>query len=167
MNPTDLLRVEAWADFERELARRSGLTTVVYDADNARVTDTQTWANELCPLVKEDPDAASQICAVAQQNLLAAAVRTRRPIVEECDAGMVKIVMPIFVGDDLVGSVSGCGQFLPDSELEVEYLVQSTGMSEDGVRRLGESVRRISEEEARAHADYVFERVQEIVARSR
>lgn len=164
MKPTDLQPADAWAALERELAERSGLTSVVFDAENNRVTDTVTWANELCPRIKGNPDSASQICAVAQQSMLAAAAKTGKPMVEECDAGMLKVVVPILIEGELVGSVSGCGRLDPASELETDYIAQATGQPPEEVATLARSIQPVTEEQAEAHAAYIIERLQQIVA---
>jgi len=164
MKPTDLLPADAWAALEHELAERSGLNSVVYDAGNNRVTDTVTWANELCPGIKGNPDSASQICALAQQNMLAAAAKTGKPMIEECDAGMLKVVVSILLEGELVGSVSGCGRLDPGSELETDYIAQATGLTPEEVATMARSIQPITEEQAEEHAAHIIERIQRIIA---
>ena len=163
MKPTDLQSVEAWAQLERELPDSTGLTVVVFDAENARVTETMTSANELCPLVKGRPESVSQICAMAQQSLLAATRHTGEPVVDECDAGMVKLVVPMFSGDHLVGSISGWGRRLADGELEHGYVADSTGESSERVRTLARTVGDISREQAERVAAGIHQRVRSLL----
>lgn len=159
MRLTDVQPIERWQELERELADRSGLTSVVFDADNVRVTDTQTWANELCPLIKGKPESASQVCAIAQMSMLAMARHTGETVIEECDAGMVKIVAPIVVGDELVGSVSACGRLLEEGELEHAYVAEVTGQEQGEVERLSSSVRPVTQAEAETIAAWMTERI--------
>lgn len=165
MNPLDLLPQDEWARLERELTQQTGLTAVVFDPTNARVTTATTWANDLCPLIKGEPQSATQICAMAQQAIVAVARTTGTAVVDECDAGMVKIVAPIIVDGELVGSVSGCGRVLEGTQLEEEYAAESVGAPVEDVHSRVASVRTISVEEAQAHARLMQERVDAIVRR--
>ena len=165
MKPSDLLPLDEWAELERELAQRTGLTTVVFDSENVRVTGTTTWANELCPLIKGEPQSATQICAMAQQAILAVARTTGNAVVEECDAGMVKIVAAIIIDGELVGSISGCGRLLEGAQLEEEYAAETVGAPLADVHGRTASVRTISNEQAQAHARLMQQTVDEIVRR--
>jgi ligand-binding sensor protein len=162
VKPTDLQPVEVWETLELELHERSAMTAVVFDANNERVTATETWANRLCPLIKGNPDSASQVCAIAQQSMLAAALHTGAPIVDECDAGMVKIVVPIVVGNEVAGSVSVCGRVEGGGELERDYVAEATDADPGEIDRLASTVRTLSREEADDLARWMQGRVAEL-----
>jgi len=36
-------------------------------------------------------------------NIAAQAMRSRETVIEECDAGMIKLVVPIFLEDEFIG----------------------------------------------------------------
>ena len=162
MHLTQLLPIEGWAELEREWSARSGLTPAVYDLENKRLTAFANWANELCPALRQSPQALTGICAVAQQGLAAMARSTRRPVVEECDAGLVKIVAPVFVGDELIGTVSGCGRRYPESDMDFEYLAQSSGLTAEALREKAPSVAAITPEEAAELAAFLSSRIGEL-----
>ena len=109
MELTDIASVDEWMALENEIHRRWGLNAAVFDAQGVRVTGYANWANELCPLIKKHPKGGQFICAVAHQNLAAQARKSRQPVIEACDAGMLKLVVPIFVEEAFLGVAGGCG----------------------------------------------------------
>jgi ligand-binding sensor protein len=159
MKPTDVMPVQKWKELEKEFAARSGLTAVAFDAGNGRLTDATIWANELCPVIKGNPDSANQICSVAQQNMAAICKKTGRPVLEECDAGMFKLLVPIIVDGEFAGTMGGCGRLLVDGELEVDYIAEATGKPPEEIERLGSSVVTLSQEDAEALVQFLTERI--------
>lgn len=157
MKPTDLAPVQKWKELEKEFATRSGLTAAAFDAENGRVTDATVWANELCPVIKGNPASANQICSIAQQNMAAICRKTGRPLLEECDAGMFKLMVPIIAGGEFVGTMGGCGRLLADGELEVDYIAEATGKPPREIERLGSSVATLTQDEAEALAHFLAE----------
>jgi len=165
MNLTDLLPVDKWVELEREINRRSGLNATVFDINHIRITDFKKWANNLCPVIKANEKGQTFICATAQRHIAAMAQKSRKPVVEECDAGMVKIVVPVFVKGEFLGSVSGCG-LLPTDRGKVEsFLVNKTmGIDEEEIERLSQTIGHISMEEAKALGLFISEEISKIVA---
>ena len=92
------------------------------------------------------------------------AKKNRKPVVEECDAGMIKIVAPIFLNGEFLGSVSGCG-LLQQSEGEVEsFLVnKTTGIDGEEINRLSKDVGQISMEVAEAIGHFIAEEIDKII----
>ena len=108
MDLTDLFPLDKWVELEKEINRRSGLNATVFDSNGTRITDFKKWSNSLCPLIKANEKGQTFICSSAHQNIAAVAKKTRKPVVKECDAGMAKIVVPVFVHDEFLGCVGGC-----------------------------------------------------------
>jgi ligand-binding sensor protein len=94
MSFTDILPLETWVEFENEIHKRSGLDANVYDINGIRITDNKNWANRLCPVIKGTDNGISFICAVANMNLAFQVKLSVKPIIEECDAGLIKIAVP-------------------------------------------------------------------------
>ena len=95
MKLTDIASLNRWLGLEQKINERSGLNASVFNVDGVRITDFKRWANKLCPLIKADEKGQNYICAVAHQNIAAQARRTRKPVIAECDAGLMKLVAPI------------------------------------------------------------------------
>jgi len=164
MELTDLLPVDKWMELEAKINRRSGLNATVFDINHMRITDFKKWANNLCPVIKANEKGQTFICATAQRNIVAMAQKTRKPVVEECDAGMIKIVAPVFVNGEFLGSVSGCGLLQTDEGKVESFLVnKTTGINEQEIKGLSKTVGHISIEDAEAFSLFIDEEVNKVV----
>ncbi len=106
MKLNDILPIEKWTALEKDLHNRYGLDVNVFDTSGVRISDFKEWVNRLCPAIKATDKGQSFICAVAHMNIAAQAMQTRRPAIEECDAGLVKIVVPIFMDDAYMSEIA-------------------------------------------------------------
>ena len=163
MELVDIMPVEKWMEFEKEINRRSGFNSCVYNAQGMRITDYCKWANRLCPAVRETEKGLQSICSVAHQNIAAQAVKNRTTIIDECDAGLMKFVVPIFVGDEFVGSAGGCGKLRGGGEVD-NYLVHRTAdLDEKAIEELTGDLETIDEDRLEDVVSYVEKKVKEVV----
>ena len=128
MKLTDILPIEKWIALEKDLHNRYGLDVNVFDTSGVRISDFKEWVNRLCPAIKATDKGQSFICAVAHMNIAAQAMQTRRPAIEECDAGLVKIVVPIFMDDTFLGAVGVCGLLLVGGEVDPFLIEKIVGI---------------------------------------
>ena len=161
MKLTDVLPVEDWAELEREIYEASGMRPRVYDVEGVGVTDPSVFGNELCARIQSIPKAQTFICAVAHNNMAVMARNTREPVVEECDAGMVKIVVPIFVGDEFVGAAGACGKLAEDGEVDAFMVNRSSDIPEEEVEALAADVPSAPWSEMEALAAFIQDRLSE------
>jgi len=164
MDLTDLLPVEKWKELEKEITRRSGLDANIFNIDGIRITDYKNWANRLCPAIKATDKGQSYICAVAHMNLSAQAKQTQKSLVEECDAGLVKVIVPIFKKDEFLGAAGACGFLLDDGEVDSFLVNMTTGIDEDDIERLSADIERMSTEKARTVVSYIEEEISKIIS---
>ena len=165
MELTDLLPLEKWKELEKEITRRSGLDANIFNINGIRITDYKNWANRLCPAIKATDKGQSYICAVAHMNLSAQAKQTQKSLVEECDAGLVKIIVPIFMKDEFFGAVSACGFLLDDGEVDPFLVNMTTGIDEEAIERLSADIETISTEKARTIVSYIEEEIRKIISK--
>ena len=165
MELTDLLPIEKWKELEREITRRSGLDANIFNIDGIRITDYKNWANRLCPAIKATDKGQSYICAVAHMNLSIQAKQTQKSLVEECDAGLVKIIVPIFIKDEFLGAVGACGFLLDDGEVDPFLVNMTTGIDEEDIERLASDIGTISTERAGTIVSYIEEEISKIISR--
>lgn len=151
MKLTDILSVEDWIEIENEFIERTGLCAGIMTADNKRVTDNVKWSNQLCPKIKGDPRGLAQICSVAQGSMATKARETGKTVIQECDAGMLKVVAPIFADGEFLGTAGGCGLLSEDGELEVFFIskVLETPQEEIKSAEIGSLDRKTAEEAAK------------------
>jgi ligand-binding sensor protein len=163
MEMTDILPVEGWAALEQEIFERFGVNAHVYNAKGSPFTGHFTWGNRLCPALRHNKAAASAICAVVNQALGAEVRATRQSAVEDCDAGLMVVCTPVYVGEEFVGMVGGCGGLRDGAEPESFLIEKAAGLSEDQVAELCSDMRQYTEDEAQAIARYIEGRVAAIV----
>jgi ligand-binding sensor protein len=158
MNLTDLAPMERWTALEQEINDRTGLDANVFNPEGYRISDVKNWANRLCPEIKATDKGQSFICAPAHMNIAAMAMNQRKAVIEECDAGMIKMVVPF------VGAVGACGLLLDDGEVDGFLVNKMTDIEEEKVLRLSEGISGIRTAEAEALARFISDRIEEILS---
>ena len=164
MKLTDLAPLEKWMALEKDIHKKSGLDVNVFDTKGYRISQFKNWANRLCPEIKATDKGQSFICAPAHMNIAALAMRSKQPVIEECDAGMLKLVVPIMLNDEYVGAVGACGFLLDDGEVDSFLVNKMTDINEDKVERLAEGIDSITTEKAEILAQYIADQIAAIVA---
>jgi ligand-binding sensor protein len=163
MKLTDIATRKQWIEFEQQINARSGLNASVFDVDGLRITDFKRWANRLCPVIKADEKGQSYICAAAHQNIAAQAKRTRRPIIAECDAGLMKFAVPIFLNGEFLGVAGGCGYIMGDGEVDLFMVNKTTGIANEKLINLSDDVPTMTPEQAESIARFVEDEVNQII----
>jgi ligand-binding sensor protein len=161
---TDLLPLEKWTQIENEIHEQSGLESNVFNTDGIRITDNKVWVNRLCPAIKATDKGQSFICAVAHMNLANQAKDERRPVIEECDAGLMKIVVPIFVDGEYIGAVGACGLLPAGGEVDSFLVNKMTDIDEANIQALCEDLAVIEKNSAEEVAQFIWEKIEAIVA---
>jgi len=164
MELTDISPLEVWVEFEKDVYERSGLDANVFNIKGIRITEYKQWVNRFCPKVKADDRGQSFICAVAHMNVAEMAKNDKKPVIEECDAGLLKLVVPIFVDDAYIGAFGACGMILDDGEVDSFMVNKTIGMDEAEIESLSNDIKHISSEVASDLATYIQGRIEAIVA---
>ncbi len=164
MKLTDILPLEKWMEFEQEISRRSGLGANVFGTDGVRITDFHHWPNRLCPAIKATDKGQAFICAVAHMNLATEAVKTGKPVIEECDAGLMKMVVPIIVHGEYLGAVGACGLLRDDNEPDAFLVNKITEIDEEKVEELAQGIANISSDKVKSLEEFIVGEIQRIVA---
>ena len=137
----------------------------IYDIDGVGITGKSQHANDLCPEIRATGKGQTYICAVAHQNMAVMAQNSRAPVIEECDAGMIKIVVPIFAGDEFVGAAGGCGLLMEDGEVDDFMINKTTDLPEEKITELAGSVATITPQEAENLAVYIAGEIDRVIKR--
>ncbi|BBO87349.1 PocR ligand-binding domain-containing protein [Desulfosarcina ovata] len=161
---TDLLPLEKWVELENEIHARSGLESNVFNTDGIRITDNKVWVNRLCPAIKATDKGQAFICAVAHMNLANQAREEGRPVIEECDAGLMKIVVPISVDGQFIGAIGACGLLPAGGEVDNFLINRITEIDEETVSELCEDLAVIETNSAEEVAQFIWEKIEAIVA---
>ena len=163
MKLVDIAPLQKWLELEQKIHERSGLNASVFDVAGVRITDFKRWANKLCPIIKADEKGQNYICAVAHQNIAAQAERTRQPVISECDAGLMKLAVPIFVNGEFLGVAGGCGYVLGDGEVDSFMVNKTIGIAEDKLKDLSADIPVMTMEQARAHTQFIRNAIDQII----
>ena len=87
----------------------------------------------------------------------------KKPAIVDCDAGLLKLVVPIFVKDEFVGAVGACGVLVDDADVDSFMIKRTVEMDEAEIENLSHDIKRITSEEAEHLAQYITERISRIV----
>ena len=160
---TEISSISNWTELENKIKNKTGLETTVFDTEGIRITDNKEWINELCPKIKSIDAGQTHICAVAHKNIAAIAAKSGKNIVEECDAGLIKAVAPIFKDGQCIGALGGCGKMLDDGEIEVEYISKTIKVDEAEIEELSKSIDTMSEATAEEAVSYMADELAKIL----
>ncbi len=163
MKLTDIAPLEKWLELEQKINERSGLNASVFDVAGVRITEFKRWANKLCPVIKADEKGQNYICAVAHQNIAAQAERTQQPVISECDAGLMKLVVPIFTNGEFIGVAGGCGYVLGNGEVDSFMVNKTIGIAQEKLKDLSADVPVMTMEQAESHTEFIRSEIKQIL----
>ena len=165
MKLTDIYPVEKWVELEQEIHDRFHLDSNVFNVDGIRISEFKAWVNKLCPAIKATNKGQSFICAVAHMNLAVMAKNSGKAVVEECDAGLVKIVIPIFMRETFLGAVGACGLLMDDGEVDAFLVNKITDIEEKKVENLSKDIGSISSNKIKELISFVEDKIDHILTK--
>ena len=115
-------------------------------------------------MIKSIDKGQSFICAVAHMNLSNQARQNRKPVIEECDAGLLKLVVPIFYEDEFLGVIGGCGLLPEEGEVDVFGINKITDMAEEKIENLALGIQTMTHETAGQACDYIESRLETLLS---
>ena len=163
MKLTDIAPLEKWLELEEKINERTGLNASVFNVDGVRITNFKKWANKLCPVIKANKKGQDYICAVAHQNIAAQAERTHQPVIAECDAGLMKMVVPIFVNNEFLGVAGGCGYILGDGEIDTFMINKTIDIPDEKLKHLLDDIPVMTADQAHSHTGFIQDEVDQIL----
>jgi ligand-binding sensor protein len=155
MTPFDLKPKEEWEQILARFAGQIEMTACLTDE-----TGTQPLCHgeryPLCTAVKDNPQATTFICSQTNTAMLAVVKKTLAPEIDLCEAGLIRVVVPVVREGRLVGQIFACGLAPTDEELDPFLVARQLGVPEDRVGELARSTPARSEEEIRPLVDSLF-----------
>jgi ligand-binding sensor protein len=97
-------------------------------------------------------------------NIAVQAMRTKKTVIEECDAGLVKMVVPVFIADNFVGAIGACGFLLDDGEIDTFLINKMTDIDEEKIERLSEEIPVITTAEAESLSKYITGQIETMIS---
>jgi ligand-binding sensor protein len=161
MELTNIIPIESWRQLAEDVHKRFGFNSCIYNKENAVIHTAVGWANEVCPLIKAGESRI--ICATSQQNFAKKLLKSRSPVIDECEAGFAKFLVPIFVDGEFLGSAGGCGCLIMDNHIDTFYISKAVGKNEDEIKSLMNTVPRISRDKVTEALAYLQEHIGKIL----
>jgi len=127
-----------WHHFETSLYDRFAVNAGTLTPNGERKTpEAVPWANELCALIKANPNGADRICNKLL-NILMHAARAKRDVTAgECAAGMNKWILPIIQDDQIDGFVNICGRpFCNANRIYTEYISKTLDVDAETIEKM-------------------------------
>ncbi len=158
MTPMDIKTEGEWKQIVEEFAGKVAMTTCLTDADGAHPSLCHPERYPVCAAIRADPDSATFICSKVNVAMLAVARKTLRPVIDMCDAGLFRLVVPLVRDGVLVGQVIACGVASDDEdeELDAFLLSKQLGIPEEEVLELARATPAAAEDDLMRHADQLF-----------
>jgi coenzyme F420 hydrogenase subunit beta len=163
MKLEDILSPERWQEVGLDFYHRSGLTPYAFDVEGEHLTEQKKWANQLCPVIQANPEQMDKVCVQTHKAMAERARTEQKIVVGTCPVGLVNISVPIFLGEEFVGVIGGCGMLPPYGELDHEVLKKATGLESYLVNTLGGNIRAMTREEIETFARYMEGRAHDFV----
>jgi len=155
MELTDIMSADEWKQLANEIYHKFGFNGTVYKTDNMILAKSDEWSNQLCPTIKSGE--AKIICASAQARLSQTVQEKKESATGECDAGLIKFLIPIFVESKFLGMVGGCGCVNEHSDVDAFYVGKM--LRKEDVSDLSGTVRKITQNDLLKAAEYVQNRI--------
>jgi ligand-binding sensor protein len=161
MELTELIPVESWTQLAEEVHKKFGFNSCIYNKDNMIIHPPVGWANALCPLIKAGDSRV--ICAASQKSFATRVSQSRDPLIDECEAGFSKFLVPIFINGDFLGSAGGCGCLIIGNRIDTFYLSKALGKDEETIRNLVNTIPEIDKATVLEALVYLQNRLENIV----
>jgi ligand-binding sensor protein len=155
MTPLDLKTDEQWDEILDRFARETEMTACLTD-ETGSLPRCRRDRYPLCEAIRDSQEATTFICSQTNTAMLAVVKVTLKPEIDRCEAGLIRLVVPLVRTSRLVGQVFACGLAPKDEELDPFLVARQLGISEERVLELARSTPASSDEELRPLADRLF-----------
>ena len=146
---------EEWQKIVDDVCHELEMPTAVLDSKNI-ILHSSGERNALCSAIRSNEDSLPLICGQTQQNMAKRAATIKGLVIDACEAGLAKFVIPLFVEDEWVGSFTACGSSIPREDIEDFIIGKSTKMSEDDISHLKQQVSEIEQAKVVEVVDRLF-----------
>ena len=158
MSVYDIKSEKEWQEILDDVREESGMPAALVDKKNV-VLQVSGERNPLCSEIRANNESLAFICGQTQQFMMKQAKSTRQPVIDACEAGMLKSLIPLFLDTDFKGSITVCGSCVPGEEIETFTIAKSTKMNEKEIRSLVKAVPEADQEKARGVIQRLFQKI--------
>lgn len=155
MTPFDRKTKEEWTEILDSVWAECGMPASLRD-ETGNVLMARGEQYPLCAEIRADGDALKFICAQTNTAMLHEVKSGREPLIDLCEAGLIRMVVPLLEGDTLIGYVAACGKASADDEVETFLVSKQLGVSESRAQELAASTPVASVDDFQALAQRLF-----------
>jgi len=135
MSVYDIRLKEEWQKILDNIYQELGMPAAVLDEKNI-ILEISGERNALCSKIRSIKESFGFICGQTQQFMAETARVKKKPVIDLCEAGLSKFIIPLFSQDEWAGSITACGSSIPGEEIEDFVIALNTKMSEQEISRL-------------------------------
>ena len=138
MTPMDLRSKEEWEGLLTRVAEEVRMTACLTDAKGGIIMGVGD-RYPLCGAIRANQEAISFICSQTNMAMLSVIQETRQPEVDLCEVGLLRMVVPIFRDNELVGQVTACGLVEDPEDLDTFLASKELNIAEEQVEDLAKT----------------------------
>lgn len=126
-----------WHLLERMLYEKYHVHALAIDREGGRRTHGEiVWANSLCSLLKASPVGEDRIWSMTQRCMCCDARTGKCCVREECPAGLIKIVVPILVEENVEGFVCVGGRpYVSTDRIYTDKIQRIIGLDKEEIQK--------------------------------
>lgn len=153
---TDVIDINFLQKFQDDFAKGVGVASVTVDPQGNPLTN-PSFYTRFCENYTHSTECGDKRCAESHRKGGEEAVRTGKPYVFECHAGLIDFAAPIIVEGKLLGTILG-GQVLTSSPQEEKYrkIAGEIGVDADGYVEATKEIRILSRDSIESAANVLF-----------
>ena len=155
MSPYEIKTRYEWEEYLGELAKTSGLTLALVSPDGT-LLQVQGRRNQLCREIRARPEALTYVCSQSSAAMRAQVRRAGVALLDQCEAGLWYLTVPVIREGEVVALVNGCGQKPDDEELEPFMLVQQLRLTESQAEAMTRDVPQAEGDQIEAVGEKIF-----------
>ncbi len=147
---------EEWIELLDRIALETKMSVTLTDDKGNHILHAHGERCPLCLKIREQKDALTYICSQCNTAMLAEARQALRPVIDYCDAGLSRMVVPVVRDGILIGQVTACGGSPEEEEIDLFLIAKQVGISEEEVESLAVSTPVVYEDKIEAVANRTF-----------
>ena len=135
MEALNLMSRTEWEEILDRFARQVRMAACLTDEGGAIIL-CQRERRPLCVAVRANKDARSAICSQVSDSMTQTMRSTLKPDVGICDAGLLRVAVPVIRLGFLVGQVTACGLTCAEEDVSTFLLGRMLDLPEERVQQL-------------------------------
>jgi ligand-binding sensor protein len=155
MTPFDLKTRKEWEEILDRFSQEIHMTACISD-DTGDQPICCSDRYPLCAAIRENRQATTSICSQSNTVMLAEVKQTLKPMIDICEAGLIRLVVPIVHQGNLIGQIFACGLSSKEEEIDSFLIAKELNISEEKVLELIKDSPFGSEEELFPVAERLF-----------